>query len=343
MAVPKVVLLILTWNRRDDVLRCVASLSRLTYTNYVPVVVDNASRDDTVAALRSRFPQVNLLVNDTNRGYSGGNNVGIRWALAENADYVLVMNSDTEATPDMVTAMVEVGESDPRIAVVGCRNLLMEDPTRLWAAYGVLTYGPFVVRATGQGAADGPEWQTVKDVDWVIGNGYLWRRQALERIGLLDEQFFGYHEDVDWCLRARRGGYRVVYAGTAAIVHRGASSSDPRQQRRFPMYYFLGRNGVLFVRKHGTPRQRLRFAVCSAGAWALRWLRAMVVSVVPVFSPGGRRGSQLRAMEAAFIRGVADALRRRPIPFRTLGLSDVLEAGEETEKTTSFAFPASPS
>src|SRR5262249_37908917 len=155
-----------------------------------------------------------------------------------------------------------------RIGVVGCRNVLMEDPTRLWGAYGRLTYGPFVGLAAGLRQPDGPRWQQVVDADWVIGNGYLWRRAALASVGLLDEQFFGYHEDVDWCLRARRAGYRVVYAGTAAIIHKGGSSSDARERRRFPMHYFLGRNGILFVRKHASPWQAARFVLTCGGAWA---------------------------------------------------------------------------
>jgi hypothetical protein len=303
----------------------VARLSRLTYPNYVPVVVDNASRDDSVAALRSRYPDLAIIENPRNLGYAGGNNVGIRWALAHGADYVQIINSDTEATPEMITALVDVAESDPRIAVVGCRNVLMEDPTRLWGAYGLLTYGPFVVRTAGQGSADGSEWRVVRDADWVIGNGYLWRRAALESIGLLDEQFFGYHEDVDWCLRARQAGYRVVYAGTAAIVHRGASSSDDHHTRSFPASYFLGRNGVLLVRKHGRPRERVRFAVLCGAALAARWLRALLLQLLPRHTRARARAASLATFEARFSRGVLDAIRHRPIPFARLGMSDAVD------------------
>src|SRR4029453_11394338 len=187
----RVVLLILTWNRRDDVLRCVASLPRLTYPNCTRVVIDNASADDTVAALRAQHPDLTVLVNPRNLGYAGGNNAGIRWALERGADYVQLINSDTEVTPELTGELVRGAETDPHIAVVGCRNRLMEDPARLWGAYSTITYGPFLVRSDGAGAADGPRWQQVRDVDAVIGNGYLWRRAALEQIGLLDETFFG--------------------------------------------------------------------------------------------------------------------------------------------------------
>jgi GT2 family glycosyltransferase len=319
---PRVVVLILTWNRRDDVLRCVASLSRLTYPNYLPVVIDNASTDDTVAALRAQHPELTILQNSHNLGYAGGNNVGMRWALEHGADHVLIINNDTEVTPGMVTELVRVAENDPRIGIVGCRNLLMEDPAYLWGAYGRLTYGPFLVRVEGQREPDRDRWQVVKDVDWVIGNGCLLRRGALERTGLLDEEFFAYHEDVDWCVRARRAGYRVVYAGTAAIIHKGGSSSDGRQRHSVPVRYFLGRNGVLFVRKNGRWYQRFAFAVLCGGA-LLAWIVKAVCLQLAVGNAQVRaRGAESWIMATTYIAGVADGLRDRPIPFARLGLAD---------------------
>ncbi len=313
---PSVVLLILTWNRRDDVLRCIASLPRLVYANVTPVVIDNGSQDDTIAALRARHPGLTILENRRNLGYAGGNNAGIRWALQRGADYVQLINSDTEVTPELTGELVRVAETDPRIAAVGCRNVLMEDPTRLWGAYSTLTYGPFLVRSDGAGAADGPEWQEVRDVDAVIGNGYVWRRAALERVGLLDEAFFGYHEDVEWCTRARRAGWRVVYAGTAAIIHRGGSSSTPGHARVFPARYFLGRNALAFVRRYARPAERVRFAALCAGALAARLVRALARGVLA----GGPRPEL--ALEIAYARGLWDGLRRHPVPFAALGLAD---------------------
>jgi hypothetical protein len=312
---PRVVLLILTWNRRDDVLRCAASLPRLTHPGVTPVVVDNASQDDSVAALRARHPELTVIRNPANLGYAGGNNVGIRWALEHGAEYVQLINSDTEVTPELTGELVRVAESDPRIAVVGCRNLLMEDPTRLWGAYSTLTYGPFLVRSDGAGAPDGPAWQGVRDVDAVIGNGYLWRRAALEQVGLLDESFFGYHEDVEWCARARRAGWRVVYAGSAAIIHRGGSASAPGHARVFPARYFLGRNAVRFLRRYASRAQRLRFAASCSAALAARAGRALL-----------RRDPTALAQERDYLRGLRDGWQDRPVPWTALGLEDAPRA-----------------
>lgn len=321
-----VVVVIPTWNRRDDLLRCLQTLAGQTHSNVAVVVVDNGSEDGTAAAVRAAHPACVVLRHRLNLGYAGGNNAGIRWALAHGADYVLLVNNDTEVPPGLVNELMQVATATPRLGAAGARNLVLDDPYHLWGAYGVLTYGPFVVRTAGQGVTDSPRWRVVKDVDWVIGNGMLLSRSALEEVGLLDDNFFAYHEDVDWCVRARRAGYRIVYAGTAAILHRGGGSSAAGQAHRFPQAYFLGRNGVLFAQKHGRWPDRVRFGALCGGAFAARFVRAGLYRALP-----GRcaLGSSYWETERAFCRGMTDALRGRPVSFARLGLRNCAMPGAE--------------
>jgi GT2 family glycosyltransferase len=256
---PKVALVILNWNGRDDVLGCVASLPRLTYANYTATVVDNASADGSVEALRQRFPSQRVMVMEKNLGFCGGNNRGIADALEQGAEYVLLLNNDTEMHPALVDELVRVARSDERIGAVGAKNLRLEKPTEIWGAYGEVTYGKELVRLLGRNAPDGPAFERDRDVDWVIGNGIMMSRKALEAIGGLDESYFGYHEDVEWCARAREHGFRIVYAGRAIVYHRGFGAADPTRKVKFPVLYFLGRNGVLFTRRHASPWQRARY------------------------------------------------------------------------------------
>ena len=218
------------------------------------IVVDNASADDTVPTVRERFPWATLIVNDDNLGYVGGNNVGIRYALEHGADYVFILNSDTKMTPTVLQELVRVMQRDPRIAIAGAKNLYMQNPAYTWGKYGVLNWGPMLVRTHGRFVRDYPE-ASPKDVDWVIGNGCMMSREALEKVGIFDEDFFQVNEDVDWCMRARKLGYRVVYVDTAAIHHKGASSADLSKPIVFSYGYFLGRNAILFARKHANPLQ----------------------------------------------------------------------------------------
>ncbi len=287
------------------------SLLASDYADLTVVVVDNGSVDGTSEALEERFgDSIVLLRNQTNLGFAGGSNTGIRWALERRCAFVCLVNNDAVVDPTFVSSMVRSALADPTIGALGCRNLQMENPDKLWGAYGLLTYGPFVVRMAGQGADDGPLWQGQRDVDWIIGNGSLWSCAAIEDVGLLDEAYFAYHDDVDWCVRFHEGGYRVLYDGTIAILHRGGGTSDARQEHVFPLPYFLARNGILFTRKHGSPLQRVRYTLWSTAAMLLRWVRALC-SRIPGFPERDRNGHRYWDWEVSYARGLRDGLLGR--------------------------------
>lgn len=307
-ATPKVTVIILTWNRVDDVVTCLESFSEVTYSNLEVVVVDNASADETVETVRTRYPWTTLIVNDDNLGYVGGNNVGIRYALEKGTDYVFVLNSDTKMTATCLDELVRVMQSDPRIAITGAKNLYMQNPVYTWGKYGVLNWGPMLVRTHGRFVRDYPE-SSPKDVDWVIGNGCMMSRTALETVGIFDEDFFQVNEDVDWCMRARKLGYRIVYVDTAAIHHRGASSADLSKPIVFSYGYFLGRNAILFAKKHANPLQ-------------FTWLVAMMVLGITMRISAFALNAVLRAVlgQEHFVTGMLDGfagrLRRDKITIR---------------------------
>lgn len=305
---PRVAVIILTWNRVDDVVMCLESFAVVDHPNLEVVVVDNHSADDTVETVRARFPWTTLIVNDDNLGYVGGNNVGIRYALAHGADYVFVLNSDTKMTATCLAELLAVLQGDPRIAIAGAKNLYMQNGAFTWGKYGILNWGPMLVRTHGRFVRDCPE-PSPQDVDWVIGNGCMMSRQALEHVGVFDEAFFQVNEDVDWCVRARALGYRVVYVDTAAIYHRGASSADLSKPIVFSYGYFLGRNAILFARKHAT-------------WWQFAWLLAMMVLGVAARISAIALGAALRAVmsQQHFVNGMVDGfsgrLRRDKITIR---------------------------
>ena len=306
---PRVAVIILTWNRVDDIVMCLESFAEVKYPNLEVVVVDNASADNTVPIVRERYPWATLIVNDDNLGYVGGNNVGIRYALGKHdTDYVFILNSDTKMTPGVLAELVRVMRADPRIAITGAKNLYMQNPHFTWGKYGVLNWGPMLARTHGRFIRDYPE-ASPKDVDWVIGNGCMMSRAALEQVGIFDEAFFQVHEDIDWCTRARKLGYRVVYVDTAAIYHRGASSADLSKPIVFSYGYFLGRNAIMFARKHANPFQ---FA----------WLLAMMTTGLAMRISAFALSAALRAVlgQEHFINGMLDGfsgrLRRDKITIR---------------------------
>jgi GT2 family glycosyltransferase len=258
---PRVAVQILTWNRVDEVVPCLESFACIDYPNFEVIVIDNGSEDETVPTVKRDFPWVTLIENRENLGFCRGNNVGLRYALERGFDYVLLLNSDTKVLPGLITELVAVMESDPRIAIAGAKNVLMENPDYTWGKYGVVTWGPMLVKTIGRFAPDQRLGEPPRDVDWVIANGCLVRRSALEKVGLFDEEFWQCNEDVDWSYRARAAGFRVVYADRAAILHKGGSSADLTRAKVFSYGYFIGRNAFMFARKHANPLQKMKLFI----------------------------------------------------------------------------------
>jgi len=307
LAWPKVYVLILTWNRIYDVMTCLSHLHELDYPNYVPVVIDNASNDGTVEAVRAKFPQITVLENETNLGYAGGNNVGIRYAIEHGADYMLIVNSDTILPPKLLRELVNVASSSEDIGAVGAKNLRMTKPSIVWGAYLKMTYDWKLVRVIGKEEKDSPRYSLVREVPAVIGCGMLLSRRAVEEVGMIDEFLFGYHEDVDWCLRARRKGYRCIYAGTAHILHRGSSSTSIVHEKSMPCAYFVPRNAVIVARRYGARLQSAR-VVLSMLLYLLRKEMKCQLGII-------RKGSF-----SLMWRGFRDGLKERPAPLEELGL-----------------------
>jgi hypothetical protein len=302
---PSVAVVVLNWNGTDDTLECLSSLALLDYPRYEIVVVDNGSRPSPRAIITQQFPTFTYIETGENLGYAGGNNVGIRHALAAGHDYVFVLNNDTIVEPDVLRHAVAVAETDPSIGVVGVKIVAWDAPGRVWVAYGEITYRQGLVRLIGYYGQDDGAFDTQRDVQWVPGTAMLIRRRALETVGLFDEEFFAYHEDVDWCTAAREKGFRVVFAPRPRIYHKGHRSSGGKGYVT-PRQYLAGRNMVLYVRKHATVRQAAKFITFQVVTVPLQYVRRWLT------------GEQ--AGVTSKVRGMLDAWRRRPLPLADLGL-----------------------
>jgi GT2 family glycosyltransferase len=301
---PRIAVLILTWNRWDELYVCLESFALLDYPNYHVIVVDNGSEDGTVEVVRNNFPWVTLIETGENLGFCRGNNVGLRYILERpEFDYVFLLNSDTKVLPNVLKELVTVMLSDPRIATAGAKNLMLENPAYVWGKYGKVTWGPMLVKTIDRFAPDRPEIEPPTDVDWVICNGCLWSREALQTVGPFDEEFWQCNEDVDWSYRARKAGFRIVYVDRAAILHKGGSSGDIGRKWVFSYGYFIGRNAFTFARKHGNVFQKLKLFV-------MVWIG--VLGRITFFALDNAKNATLG--QRYFVRGVLDGLRGRLSP-----------------------------
>jgi GT2 family glycosyltransferase len=295
----RVIAVVVHWR---DIAETRGCLERLAIAGTEALVVDNGSAEPIGPAFGSAAAVVRSA---ENVGYAGGANLGIRAARERGADVVLLLNNDARVHVGASVAACEVLEADGRVAVVGAKVLTREDPTRLWLAWGDVNYRQSLVALRGAGRPDGPPFDRERDVAWVAGCAMWLRMRALDAIGLFDERFFAYHEEVDWCVRAWRGGWRVVYCPRVVVTHTGRGSAGTEASIRVRKY-FAARNAILFARKHASLGERVKLACLLAASLPLELLWHL---------PSGGAAAVLLKM-----RGVRDGLGGRRPPLEALGL-----------------------
>jgi len=245
MGYPKVSMIILNWNGVDDTAECLESMKAITYPNYEVIVVDNASDGNDVEVLQERFGDyIQVVENDKNYGCGEGFNKGIRHILGNSRpEYILIMNNDLVVASDLLDELVRAAESDERIGIVGPKIYYYDYGGRkdvIWSAGGrVRWWGLKIHTQIGEGDDDLPKYQTEAVVGWITGCVMMFRSSLTEEIGLLNPWYFIGHEDVEYCLKARKRGYRVMYVPAAKAWHKvGASTKKLHITFADPSAYF---------------------------------------------------------------------------------------------------------
>jgi GT2 family glycosyltransferase len=253
---PRVAIIVVNWNGPNDTVACIESLHRIDYSNFEIIVVDNGSTDDSVKLLREQCPDVFLIETRENLGFAGGNNVGIREALRRDADYVLLLNNDTVADPQVLRRFVDAAALIRNDAILGAKIYYFSDPDRIWYAGAEWDVGFVRFRHIGKGCIDdGTRFNSLAETAYVCGCALFVSGRLLDMIGLLDEEFFLNFEETDLCYRARRAGYRSYIVPGAKVWHKVSTSFGGEES---PLYhYFLMRNKLLWAKKHLPLMERL--------------------------------------------------------------------------------------
>ena len=310
---PLVYVVILNWRDGAATLACLDALAATDYPSFRVVVVDNASTDGSAERIAARGA-VELLRNAANLGFTGGVNTGIRHAMAQGADYIWLLNSDAVTPPDVLSRLVAAAESDSRIGLVSPVFHDAAEPEKVEFCLG--RFDPAARYAT---QTDRPEealrWQRDhEDQVVLLGTALLIRRTLVEAIGSLDTRLFAYVEDVEYCLRSTRAGFRNVAVADAVVLHSFKRPGiDPASCPPY-LHYFMTRNYLLLWRSLPRP-----FLLRKASLW---FLRQRLVQIE-------RMAGDARAVEAVLaglwhgVRGIGgpyDPLRRAPWLLRvTLG------------------------
>jgi len=249
-AMPHVTIIMLNWNQEADTMECLASVSRLAYPDFSVVIVDNGSTDgsvDVIADWAASDQRFTVVRNSENLGFIGGSNIGLRMAIDEDTDYILLLNNDTVVTPDFLSSLVNASEGSESIGITGPKVYQYGEDRVLdsagtgaviWLAQGLLR---------GHGETDCGQYDSQEEMPYITGCALLMKRSVLAEIGLMDEDYFNYFDDLDWGYRARLAGYRLVYVPSSTIEHKGSQAIGLGS----PFYFHhMTRSRILFARKH---------------------------------------------------------------------------------------------
>ena len=225
--------IITNWNGKRFLDECLGRLAEQTLPSDGVLLVDNGSTDGSVAYVRERFPEVKVIALSENRGFAGGNNVGIR---AVQSKYVALLNNDARPEPQWLEVLVHALEAHPEVGFCASKMLRADDP-RVIDTAGDLFYNYGVGGKRGMDQADGPEFSRTEYVFGACAGAAIYRRVMLEDIGLFDEDFFLYGEDIDLSFRAQLRGYRCLFVPQARVHHQVAATAG--RDSHLSVYYSL--------------------------------------------------------------------------------------------------------
>ena len=249
---PQVWAIVLNYNGHEVLADCLQSLQHQDYPNLKILVIDNASTDDS-DKIADEIEGVELIRNEQNLFFAGGNNVGIPRAFNSGTDYVVLINNDTTSDPGLISALVSALEGDKEPGIAGPKIYYHERPVVIWSAGGMVDFGKGWVRHRGIRRKDEGQFDEIAEVDYVTGCCLMFKREVFQAIGGLDESFPMYFEDTDFCTRARNAGFKVIYVPAGKMWHKishsaGGEFTWRKIRRRM-------KAGWRFFRRHSTPSQ----------------------------------------------------------------------------------------
>ncbi|PZX58487.1 hypothetical protein LV84_01696 [Algoriphagus ratkowskyi] len=248
---PSVAVILVNWNGYAFTVDCLKSLRKVEFPDFKVILVDNDSQNDEGKKLKLNYPEIDLIENVANLGFAGGNNVGIKKALNDGYTHVMILNNDTAVEPDFLGQMIRRFQNSPNLGVVQPLIYFLHDRKKIWSAGG--KWNQLLCRSITLGDRKSSEEYQAKnrELDWATGCCMLITRNALLEVGLLNESYFAYFEDVEWSLRFREKGYSIELAADSVIYHEAGASSKKKHSEgtlSATVFYYHVRNQFYLLR-----------------------------------------------------------------------------------------------
>jgi len=242
-------IILLNYNGYEDTVECISSLESIDYDNYEIVIVDNCSTDNSYKKFKEKYSELNynILKSEYNCGFAGGNNIGIEFSLNNGADYVLLLNNDTIVEKNFLKELVESIEKEKNSCVGIGKIYYFSDNKRIWYAGGKIDEYKGNSVHFGYNEIDNGKYDNERYVEFATGCFLLISKKIIEKVGLLNEDYFLYYEDTDYCYKMKEKGINIKYCPKSVIYHK-ISASTGRKSYLFQYYYL--RNRLVFIKKH---------------------------------------------------------------------------------------------
>lgn len=287
---PKVSIIVLNWNGKEDTIECIDSIVQITYPNYEIILVDNASTDGSAQYFREYYKEIKIIENRENLGFAEGNNVGIREALKQKANYILLLNNDTIVDPSFLEHLIEVGESDDSIGILSPIIYYYDDRNKIQYC------GEKVNWYKGKLTKINLVSKGVIQSEIICGASMLIKKETIEKIGLLPTEYFMLWEDIDYSIKALKNNIKNVYVTKSKIWHKGSVSiggiSSP-----FRMRYTI-RNRIILWKKYSSKLQFCSFLI-----------NLVFLKIPIIFTIGLAKTNQKKTFINYFSKGLIEGLQ----------------------------------
>jgi len=277
MKEPKIAIIIINWNTYHLTFNCLKSLEACTYKNKTVFFVDNGSKDGSGDKIALEFPDINYIKNDKNEGFTGANNKALKVILKQNFDYVLLLNNDTEVNPNFLSLLESRMDSDKNLAATQPLILNFQNKDTIWNAGGSFNTFFGLSKTRSKGMLYKPKLKIETFTEWISGCCILVKISVIKEVGLLDNHFFAYFEDVDWSIRMKSLGYKLGVVPSSIIYHHSSGSTKKNNTSNegnlSPYAHYLNvRNHIYLINKH-------TFIFNSIGSWGYQILKITSYSI----------------------------------------------------------------